>query len=98
MSNEVVPRTVDQQVILPEELVRQNITMIVAREPNAISYDPTTDEGEMVSLRCAVEQGIPAAARDGYRGTVIHWGVAPFGYPNQKTGEIEWAKTLALIM
>lgn len=83
--------------IEPAELVKQNITTVVSQFPDIISYDPTTDRGEMLSVTVAVDPGIPALQRDGWRGTITEWGIAPWEVKGNKEGEIVTVPSLVLI-
>lgn len=96
MSNPIEPRP-HPEVRLPAEVVRDNVATVLRQHPGLVSYDPTTDEGEIVGLRCAVDPGVPAAQRDGWRGTVCHWGLSAQEVTDQKTGEVHVLPSLLLI-
>ena len=96
MSQLPVPRG-KGEVILPAEVVRQNIATVLSQRPDLMSYDPTTDEGEMIGLRIAVEPGVPAQQRDGWRWTVVHWGISAQEIADEKTGEVVTLPSLLLI-
>lgn len=96
MSQLPVPRG-KGEVILPAEVVRQNLATVLSQRPDLMSYDPTTDEGEMIGLRIAVEPGVPAQQRDGWRGTVVHWGISAQEIADEKTGELVTLPSLLLI-
>jgi hypothetical protein len=98
MVQPVVPVTPQGGAIMPAELVRQNIATVLAQCPDLISYDPTTDEGEMLSLRCAVDPGVEQQKRDGYRGTVVNWGVSAYECKGDRDGEIVTVPSIALVM
>lgn len=98
MTKQVQKReSVDSGVMLPAEVVRDNVRTALQQQPNLISYDPTTEEGELVSLRCAVDPGIPAQQRDGWRGTVVQWGISAYDVNDEQRGEIVTLPSLALI-
>lgn len=86
-TNPVVPRPA-QQTMLPAEVVRDNVSTVLRQRPDLISYDPTTDEGEMIGLICQVAPGVPATQRDGWRGTVCHWGLSAQEVTDKDTGEV----------
>jgi hypothetical protein len=92
-----VPKSNGPAVRLPAEVVRENIRTVLQQQPDLVSYDPSTDDGELLSLRCAVDPGVPATARDGWRNTVVHWGVAAYEVADEKTAEVLLLPSLALI-
>lgn len=92
----IVPRT-DQRAIVPAEMVRENIRTAISQMPELVSFDVTDDENEMLSLRCAVDPGIPAAQREGWGGNVVKWWVGTYDVTDEKTGEIVTLPSLVLI-
>jgi hypothetical protein len=79
------------------DLVRANLATVLSQLPDLVSYDPTTDEGEMVSLKCAVDPGCPATEKNNWTGTVVHWGIAPWEGADPKTGELSTVPSILLV-
>lgn len=97
MSSPIIPRGGYQQVALPGEVVRSNIETVLRQIPDMVSYDPTTDRGEMLSLKLAVDPGIPAQQKDGWSGTVVEWGITASEITDQQSGEVVTLPSLALM-
>lgn len=95
--NELEPQARVGNVRLPAEVVRENIATVLRQQPDLVSYDPTTDEGEMLSYRLAVDPGVPAQLRDGWRGTVVHWGISAQEVPDREKGTSDTVPSLALL-
>lgn len=85
------------EVVLSEDMVRSNIQTAISQLPELISFDITDPEKEMLALRCAVDPGVPATQRDGWRGTVVQWWVGPYQVPDEETGEMITLPCLVLI-
>lgn len=95
MSN-VVPRKSGGAVV-PAEITRDNCRAALAKMPDLISYDPTDEESELLTIRCATEMGIPSQQRDGWRACVAQWWVGPYETEDEETGEVVTLPTLVLI-
>lgn len=97
MTNLPIPKTGEQQIALPAEVVRENIQTVLRQMPDLVSYDPTTDHGELLSIKMAVDPGIPAQQRDGWSGTVVEWGISSYDVTDPGTGEMVTLPSLALL-
>lgn len=85
------------EVIPAEDLVRENVRTAISQYPALISYDATDPANEMLMLRCAVEQGIPAASKDGWRAVVSQWWTGTSQVPDEESGEMVTLPCLVLI-
>lgn len=81
----------------PPEEVRRNVTDIVSRHPDAISFDAADPEYELLVLRCETDPGIAAQQRDGWRGTVTGWYVGTWAVTDEVTGEVVTLPSLCLL-
>lgn len=95
MSN-IVPRKSGGAVV-PADITRENCRAALAKMPDLISYDPTEEENEMLTVRCATEMGIAAQNRDGWKATVTAWWVGPYEMEDEETGEVVTLPTLVLL-
>lgn len=86
-----------QEVVPSEDMVKENVRTAIAQYPALISYDATDPANEMLMLRCAVEQGIPAQMRDGWRAVVTQWWTGTSQVPDEETGELVTLPCLVLI-
>lgn len=85
------------QVVLPAEVIRENVRSVIAKMPDLVSYDPTDSASEALMLRCAVDPGIQGQKRDGWTATVCQWSVQAYDVNDEKTGEIVTLPSLCLI-
>jgi hypothetical protein len=92
-----VPFTDGQRAIESAEVVRQNIATVLTQQPDLVSYDPTTDEGEMIGAAVALDPGSPSVVKDGWEGTVVQWGIAPWEAPDPVSKELSTVPSLLLI-
>lgn len=97
MSNLPVPKTGEQSVALPAEVVRENVQTVLRNMPDLVSVDPTTDRGELLALKLAVDPGIPAQQRDGWSGCVVEWSINAREAKGDREGEIVTLPSLALL-
>lgn len=85
------------EVMLPEDMVRENVRTAISQLPGLVSFDVTDEANELLMLRCQTEQGIPAAMRDGWRGNVVQWWTGTAQVPDEDTGELVTLPCLVLI-
>jgi hypothetical protein len=95
---EVVAKTEDHSVVLSQrEVVEQGLVAVRQTHPDIVSYDETDPESETLRLRIMVDPGVPAPQRDGWEGTVCHWGVSVQEVTDEATGEVRYLPSLALV-
>jgi hypothetical protein len=92
----VVPKPTPR-AIAPADIVRDKVRNAIAKMPDLISFDPIDPQHESLALRCAVDPGVPAAQREGWTGTVVHWWVGTWEVPDGATGEVVLLASLVLI-
>lgn len=98
MSQLPVPREGNGgQVVLPAEVIRENIRSVISKMPDLISFDPSDSAAEGLMLRCAVDPGIEAQKRDGWTATVNQWSVQAYDVEDEKSGEVVTLPSLCLI-
>lgn len=74
-----------------------NVRAVVARHPDAISFDPADEANELLSLRCQTDPGIAAQQRDGWRGLVTGWYVGTWEIADETSGEVVTLPSLCLL-
>lgn len=92
----LVPRQ-GGEVVLPAEVVRENVRSVISKMPDLISFDPTDEANESLMLRCAVDPGVERGKVNGWVGTVVQWHVGTQEVPDEKTGEVATLPSLCLI-
>lgn len=97
MTKDIVPGSAGQKALLPAEVVRENVQTVLRQLPDLVSYDPTTDRGEALAARLALDPGIPAQQRDGWSGTIVEWGVSAREARADKEGELTTLPALSLL-
>ena len=93
---DIVP-TAEQRVIVPAEIVREQVRSVIAKQPDLISFDVSDEKNESLALRCAVDPGIAAGRRDGWTATVTNWHLSCQEIADEKTGEVSMLPSLALV-
>lgn len=86
-----------QEVMEAGEIVHAQIKRVYEQCPGLISFDLESEAGQLLALRCAVDPGVAAAARDGWRGIVTGWWIGPYEVTEEKTGEIVTLPSLVLL-
>jgi hypothetical protein len=81
----------------PPAVVEENVANIISRHPDAISFDPSDEANEMLSLRCQTDPGIASQLKDGWRGIVNTWYVGTWQVPDEGTGEVMTLPSLVLL-
>lgn len=95
-SKEIAPIPAGE-LLDPADMVREQVEKVLERSPGLISFDDESESGQLLALRCAVDQGIPAAQRDGWRGHVIGWWVGTTEVLDKDSGEIITLPCVALL-
>jgi hypothetical protein len=84
-------------VLSQREVVEQSLAAVRRTQPDVQSYDESDPESETLRLRILVDPGVPAPQRDGWEGTVCHWGVSVQEVTDEATGEVRHLPSLALV-
>jgi hypothetical protein len=95
---EIVAKAEEHSVVLSQrEVVEQSLVAVRQTHPDIVSYDETDPESETLRLRIMVDPGVPSPQRDGWEGTVCHWGVSVQEITDEQSGEVRYLPSLALV-
>lgn len=85
------------EIIPAPATVGERVRALVSANPDALSYDPSLAENELLHVRMMTDPGIDAGRRGGWRGFVYGWAVGTWTVMDQDTGEVVELPSLVLI-